>query len=387
MSHYEPGDYESQLISRIYEAALDPGLWSDVLQSITDACGAHQSTLFFYNAQCRARNFAVAAKTCGGIIEKYLREFIDVEAARMHIQLSRLKEGELATPTGLFRVTGGTYEDLVGAEYMETFMPELQFCAGIILLHDNMTCSGLGIRKHTGSSGLDSSAEEFLRRITPHMVQAIKIHDHLSSIKQVNQAIKEVLKRINQGVFLLDRNLRVIFSNAEAARVLESHAVLEIGRQGKLYLTGDKENQQLQSVFQRLIRPPQGTLRKSRKAVSLAAGTDFQSKPLRLTITPVDTRAENELSKEGIAIAVFVSDPDRPGNFSDAYMQQAYALTPTECNIMKALLKNKNIGDIAEMRGTTLETARSQLKIILQKTGTHSQVELSRLLVALDNDV
>ncbi|MCB6491044.1 LuxR C-terminal-related transcriptional regulator, partial [Dorea sp. 210702-DFI.3.17] len=59
-------------------------------------------------------------------------------------------------------------------------------------------------------------------------------------------------------------------------------------------------------------------------------------------------------------------------------------LTPTECSIMKSLLKNKSISDIACARGTTLETARSQLKVILQKTGTHSQAELSRLMVALD---
>jgi DNA-binding CsgD family transcriptional regulator len=104
-------------------------------------------------------------------------------------------------------------------------------------------------------------------------------------------------------------------------------------------------------------------------------------------VSLVDTQADNQLDKEGIALAVFVSDPERPSSFSDSYMQQAYALTPTECSIMKALLKNKNIGDIAEMRGTTLETARSQLKLILQKTGTHSQVELARLLIALDSDV
>lgn len=387
MSRYELGDYESQLISRIYEAALVPELWSDVLQSITEACDAHQCTLFFYDAQCRARNFAVAAKTRGEIIDKYLREFIDLEAARMHMQLAQLKEGEIATPTDLVRVTGGSYEDLVGAEYMQTFMPQLQFCAGVILLHDNMTCSGLGVRKHTGSGLLDQSSTEFLRRIIPHMVQAIKIHDHLSEVKQANQAIKGVLKRINQGVFLLDRNLRVIFSNAEAARVLESRAVLEIGRLGKLYLTGQKENQQLQSVFQGMIQSVQGGSRTSKKAIFLAAGSGMRSKPLKLTISLVDNVIETELNKEGIAIAVFVNDPDRPTSFSDAYMQQAYALTPTECNIMKALLKNKNIGDIAEMRGTTLETARSQLKLIMQKTGTHSQVELSRLLVALDNDI
>ena len=121
--------YESQLISRIYEAALVPELWSDVLQSITEACDAHQCTLFFYDAQCRARNFAVAAKTRGEIIDKYLREFIDLEAARMYMQLAQLKEGEIAIPTDLVRVTGGSYEDLVGLNHLQTRQEQFLLCS------------------------------------------------------------------------------------------------------------------------------------------------------------------------------------------------------------------------------------------------------------------
>lgn len=387
MSSYELGEFESQLISRIYEAALAPELWEDLLQVICNASGAYQCTMFFYDAQCRARNFAVAVKAKDGALDKYLNDFIDIEAADFHQQLRQLQEGQVVTPKDLIKLTGKSYDEIVGAEYMETFLPKLDFQAGIILLHDNMMCSGLGVRTVKGSPDLDAQGVDFLRRIAPHMVQAMKIHNHISKLTQTSLAIQEVLKRINQGVFLLDSNLRVIFSNAEAARILESCSSLEIGRQGRLFLQQENENQRLQSVFASLISPNRRFSRSTRKAIHLASGARDDSHPLKLTISRVDADVDTELHKEGIVIAVFVSDPDRPSQISDQYMQQAYALTATECSIMKALLKNKNIGDIAEMRGTTLETARSQLKVIMQKTGTHSQAELSRLLLALDNDV
>lgn len=382
MAAFELGDQESQLISRIYEAALDPSCWCDVLQSIAGLCNAGQCTMFFYDAQCRARNFAVAARNREGIIDKYLQEFIDLEAADFHRQLINLREGEVVTPTDLIRLTGKSYDQIVGDEYMQTFLPKLEFRAGIILLHENMMCCGLGIRNILGSPLLGESEVNFLTRITPHMVQAMKIHNHISSIKQVNQAIQEVLKRINQGVFLLDSELRVIFSNAEAARILEARNALDIGRYGKLYLAKIQENEHLQQLLASLLTTARD---EKTKRIEFAAASANRSRPLKLTLTRIDT-TDSELSKEGVAIAVFVSDPDRPNTVSESYMQQAYALTPTECSIMKSLLKNKNISDIASARGTTLETARSQLKVILQKTGTHSQAELSRLLLALDRD-
>lgn len=55
-----------------------------------------------------------------------------------------------------------------------------------------------------------------------------------------------------------------------------------------------------------------------------------------------------------------------------------------EFSILKTLLCNKNIGEVAQLRGTTLDTTRSQVKSILQKTDTHSQAELSRLVLALN---
>lgn len=380
MAAFELGEQESSFVSSIYEAALEPGRWCVVLQAIADFCNVGQCTMFFYDAQCRARNFAVAARNREGVIDKYLQEFIDLEAADFHRQLINLREGEVVTPADLIHLTGKSYDQIVGEEYMQTFLPRLEFRAGIILLHDNMVCSGLGVRNFEGSPALETHALDFLTRITPHMVQAMKIHNQITRVKQVNQAIQEVLKRINQAVFLLDADQRVIFSNAEATRILEAPNSLDIGRYGKLYLSRPHENERFQHELSALLTPM--------KAGGAVSSTEFvapgQTRPLRITLARVEASGDNELAREGVAIAVFVNDPDRPGRVSDSYLQQAYALTPTECSIMKSLLKNKSISDIACARGTTLETARSQLKVILQKTGTHSQAELSRLMVALD---
>lgn len=387
MSSYNLGDVESQLISRIYDAATDVNQWRSVLQSIAQACNADQCSMFFYDAQCRARNFAVAARIKEDLVDKYLLEFIDVEAADFHKQLCLIDEGEVVTENDLLNITGKTYDEILGIEYMETFMPKLQFGAGIILLHDNMMCSGLGVRRFFGAPLFDRETLDFLKRITPHLVQSIKIHNHINRANKTNQAILELLNHICKGVFLLDCNLRVIFSNAEAARILESCAVLEIGRQGKLFLTSAQEDKQFQLLCEGLVQVAAQPQPEILQTVHFAAQVPDSLHPLKISLSAVQGVAGSLLSREGVRLVMFVSDPERGGALPQFYLQKAYSLTATECNIIGELLNNRSVSDIAKLRGTTLETTRSQLKIIMQKTHTHSQAELSRLMVALDGDV
>lgn len=382
MVSFDLGDFESLLIRRIYDAALNSQLWAGVMQSIADACEADQCTMFFYDARCRGRNFAAAARINEGIVRKYLQEFIDLEAAEFHKNMAPLQEGQVVTSGELINITGKTYDAIVGREYMDTFLPQLQFQAGIILLHENMMCAGLGIRCFLGKPVLTQEKLQFLRRIAEHLVQSVKIHNRISVVKQTNLAIEAVLKHINTGVFLLDKDLQVKFSNAEAARILESGCALEIGRYGKLFLTSPADNLRLQSALEAIaLERDQG----GEKTVQFAAHASAHKHPLRISISSVQAADNSELAKEGIALVIFAIDPDRPNKLPESYVRQAYSLTPTECNIMKILLKNSCANYVAEVRGTTLETARGQLKVIMQKTGTHSQAELSRLLMAISN--
>ena len=62
-------------------------------------------------------------------------------------------------------------------------------------------------------------------------------------------------------------------------------------------------------------------------------------------------------------------------------LAKAFELTAAECDIVKALLAGQNTQNIAENRGTAKETVRTQIRQILSKTGTHSQLELTRMTI------
>lgn len=64
-------------------------------------------------------------------------------------------------------------------------------------------------------------------------------------------------------------------------------------------------------------------------------------------------------------------------------VQEAFGLTPAEVEIVRGITLGLPVKDIAEARGRSAETVRTQLRSILQKTETHSQSELVRVVIGL----
>jgi DNA-binding CsgD family transcriptional regulator len=78
---------------------------------------------------------------------------------------------------------------------------------------------------------------------------------------------------------------------------------------------------------------------------------------------------------------VFVQDPDNPPVSRGEALRSLYGLTPSEAQLADLMLAGETVGTAAEKRRITNESARTQLKIILRKTGTNRQAELIRLML------
>ncbi|WP_168733037.1 LuxR C-terminal-related transcriptional regulator [Aliigemmobacter aestuarii] len=64
-------------------------------------------------------------------------------------------------------------------------------------------------------------------------------------------------------------------------------------------------------------------------------------------------------------------------------VREAFGLTMAEVEIVQAITLGLPLKDIAEARGRSVETVRTQLRSILSKTETHSQSELVRVVLGL----
>ena len=64
----------------------------------------------------------------------------------------------------------------------------------------------------------------------------------------------------------------------------------------------------------------------------------------------------------------------------DLVLEQAFGLTRAERHVVKLLYERREVSQVAKLRGTSMHTARTQLRTIMDKTDTSSQVDLMRLL-------
>ncbi len=128
-----------------------------------------------------------------------------------------------------------------------------------------------------------------------------------------------------------------------------------------------------------------GILRES--IARVASGREEKVITLRIGVlgrdTPVMVRVGPVAGGEAEPLALVVStELVWPEEFA-ATLQDAFGLTLAEVEIVRGISLGQPVKEIAEQRGRSAETVRTQLRSILSKTETHSQSELVRVVLGL----
>ncbi|MCU0829669.1 MAG: helix-turn-helix transcriptional regulator [Tabrizicola sp.] len=116
--------------------------------------------------------------------------------------------------------------------------------------------------------------------------------------------------------------------------------------------------------------------RKGEKVVTLRIRSTVTGSPVILRVTPVEGGAARPLA------LVVSTELVWPEGFA-ATVQEAFGLTAAEVEIVRGVTLGLPLRDIAEARGRSLETVRTQVRSVLAKTETHSQSELVRVVLGL----
>ena len=102
---------------------------------------------------------------------------------------------------------------------------------------------------------------------------------------------------------------------------------------------------------------------------------------LRVFVTPMRCDNEGFSFADHICGAMFISDQCVEPSVSADLLRQFFGLTKTEASLAATLVQGLTLSESANARGVSVNTARTQIKEIFAKTGTHSQVELLRLIM------
>ena len=105
-------------------------------------------------------------------------------------------------------------------------------------------------------------------------------------------------------------------------------------------------------------------------------------KPFSVRVIPLRADARLAVNWQRPLALLIVADPEAPAPLEPQALQTLFGLTPWEARLAVSLANGKKLEEIAQSAHVSLNTAKTQLRIAFEKTGTHRQAELVKLVLS-----
>ena len=234
------------------------------------------------------------------------------------------------------------------------------------------------------SAGAYTAAERRMAALLlPHLQRSAAVSRRLHRHDTVASASLAVLDQMEIGIVLLDRSSRIVHQNRVASVLLAQADGLSLDRTGLAAAT-PAATTKLQAVIAAAVGTPTCAARSDALSIARPSGLA----PLSLIVTPL--RRECELYATELpgtaAVMLCISDPQAGAARRLSDLATLFKLTPAEAAVAADLLAGLELRDIAERRGRSVNTIRTQLVRLMDKTDTRRQAELvSRLATVGSN--
>ncbi|MES1933740.1 LuxR family transcriptional regulator [Salinisphaera shabanensis T35B1] len=366
------------VIGRIYDAALDPDLWSEVIGQIAALTGRHQGCLetldyrtregrIFghagYDVHAAVANPAFLAHDhwapridpsfCGDFV---LGHELLPEADRRKTAFAN----ELAPGVGM-----ATYDvcALIARRLPDT--PIAEAFGGLLIYSDE---------KEGHFSDKDMAV---MAALQPHILRALHIQGEIEFARTTASLQDELLNTMRTACWLVDTRGQPQYANAKAER-LEARGEIR-RRDGRLAARDRSADRWLQKRLH--AWRTQATLVGDKD--SFVYYRDADERPQFLTVMPVAPERVNPLMpgqpiRPCLLVAVSDQQPDLDSNVDT--VARAFELTPAEAEVLALFARGANPQRIADHTNKRLATVRTQFNSVLSKTGTASQAELLALV-------
>jgi DNA-binding CsgD family transcriptional regulator/PAS domain-containing protein len=357
----------------IYDCALDPGRWQETVGVIAGLCGSHCGFLGVVDLEEVHNELTFHV----GYDEHYQRLYEDTygEMNPFTRHLQRLPTGVVATRAMLV----DDKEFLESLFYKEWIKPQ-HICDGIgFNALKSKRRIALWADHRLESEGRYGYVEvNLLSRFAPHICRSVAISDALNMRTIRSKALEITLEALVFGVYLVDRQGRIVFMNRAGDRQVRTSHALRIGK-SRLAPIDNVANAKLTEAIAAATADEAETPSGGFTTLALPGEENMG---LVATILPLSRGTRRNLSgTSGAAAVIFVQDPVAEKSLSGEGFAQLYGLSASELRVVLAMLPGLGAHEAAEVLGIGETTVKTHLHRIHAKTGTSKQTELMHLFM------
>jgi DNA-binding CsgD family transcriptional regulator len=214
--------------------------------------------------------------------------------------------------------------------------------------------------------------------LVSHIRRAVDIQATVTALKAQWQAAMDSFDKLGVGVVILDGDQRPLGMNQYARELVAARgnkpleALAPIMFNGEHGATAMRACGLLGGADEVLDGNGFGTVVEAREANG--------ARPIIATARRLDN-APRDGGRGAPASVIFLSDPERKATFDAETMRRLYGLTRAEANIAVMLAEGRHLDQAADLLDISINTARTHLKRVLEKTNTTRQADLVRLLL------
>jgi DNA-binding CsgD family transcriptional regulator/PAS domain-containing protein len=367
----------SALTGDIYDAALDPTLWPDVLGRTKRFVGGLAASLAWKDAVTkRGDSYYDDGDLDPAYRQLYFEKYIKLDPCTTGQFFAELGEPVCTTdviPYDEFKQTR-FYQEWVRPQKLTDF-------AATMLDKTVTSVAFLGVFRHERDGLFDDEARRRIRLLVPHFRRALLI-GNLIDLKTAEAAtLADTLDGIGAGMFLVDAGGRIVHANAAGHALLKAAGVLH-AENGRLAANDPNADRTFADAFA-MSGDGDGAIGAKAVAVPLAApdGERYVAHVLPLT-SGARRRAGTSYSA---AAALFVRRAALDAPSPPEVIARTFRLTPMELRVLLAVVEVGGVPEVAVALGIAETTVKTHLGRTYQKTGTARQAELVKLVAGFSN--
>lgn len=376
-------DEFSRLTSEIYASTIAPERWLTAIGEISRTLSATGGGLLIAEEGTRS---VIQTNVPDDARSSYIAYYRHID----HV-LSAVEAG----PVGLVRTGPEIVAPTADSEFGVDWMRPHKMDDGLFVrLTDGAlpTCFLVAAPRTDDSSVGPFCTTERIRLVSalvPHLQQALRIQHHLKGLgpRPADTATENavgmgaILRAIDvfrYGILLVGPAHRIVHANGAAEQILRSGDGLHI-RDQRLEATRAVADATLnRSIAAALCAPSTSDPRSTPHGSSLIFARPSGKRPYVIHVLPVAS-GDSEARRALIAIVDPTAAPEPPAEL----LRRLYGLTRAEALVALQVLRCEGVAAAAETLSLSPATVRTHLRHIFEKTGTHRQAELVRLLIAL----
>ena len=353
----------SRLVSGIYAAAVTPEHWEGAICEIRRTLGGTGGGLF--TGHEAVQSLPVEAAT------SYAEYYCHID----HV-LAAVEKG----PVGALRTGTELIAPRPNSEFHADWIRPNELEDGLFVRLTGAprpTCFIVAAPRRT--EPFDTSDRvQLTRGLVPHLQQALRTQNKLAALANRTVEMAGALEVVRHGIIIVASEHLVINVNSAAERILRADDGLCM-RSGRIAATSTHVEHELCCGIQNALAAEGFTVRRGR---SFTCVRPSGRRPYVIHVLPSYRRDADEPLRQPTALVLIIDPEDEPEPAA-ALLRRLYRLTNAEAEIALHVMRGTDLKQISEDLSISLTTVRTHLQHVFDKTDTHRQAELVRLLLVL----